>query len=565
MLKLSNRADKKINSPTVKGYLGNTVPPAPSPFLTGLLADYEGLETNGTFIDATGRGNDLTVIQATAPGSVLSAAPGIQSYSRSYTAAFGNTARRADNPDLRFNTGDFTLEAWIWRSGGGPGGQIVVVKSDAGPLNDFVLYTSGGAIRAGLYTDTAPNYFEATRPLPSTLAWHQVLVDYNATTNTLSIAVDNGVAGTVAVVGNINGTAAPFVIGGYINATFQWDGRICPVRKWDVLFDASAKSDLYNSGFALMHPFSTAPTSANPRQYSGFPHVLRLASGLIRIYEVHAENHTLDNSIVRQMSTSDFAAFARGDNLETGQSVLTETALELANGDVLRGIREGFPTFTNYFKRSIDGGDTWGAAIPVANPLTDFIILYGRLRQTAGGRLLTTVYGQNLGERNRSTLFYSDDDGDTWDLLSTIAYDNILQYNETCIVSTGGDNWLAVIRADDDSFANPAINARYATSADNGATWSALADIGFSLHSPELVYGGTDLFLFYRNFGSTRTSYRKSVDNGVTWGAEVIVLQDVSADCAYPSAVYDGVNICLAYYRTVGTSVNVWKKSAATM
>lgn len=565
MLKLSNRADKKINSPTVKGYLGNTVPPAPSPLLTGLLADYEGLETNGTFIDATERGNDLTVIQATAPGSVLSASPGIQSYSRSFTAAFSNTARHADNADLRFNTGDFTLEAWIWRSGGGPGGQIVVVKSDAGPLNDFVVYISGGAIRAGLYTDTAPNYFEATRPLPSTLAWHQVLVDYNAATNTLSIAVDNGAAGTVAILGNINATASPFVIGGYTNATFQWDGKICPVRKWDRLLDAGEKSDLFNIGKSLVYPFSMTPASYNPRQFAGFPHVLRLSSGDMRVYESHGENHTLDNSVIRQTSTAAFVSFTREPDLEMGQSLITATALELANGDILRGIREGFPTFTNYFKRSLDGGATWGAAIPIANPFTEFLLFYGRLKQTAGGRLLSTLYGQNLLQRNRSALFYSDDDGDTWALLVTIAYDNVLQYNETCIVNTGGDNWLAVIRTDDDTFANPAINARYATSADNGTTWSALSDIGFSLHSPELVYGGSDLFLFYRNFGSTRTSYRKSVDNGATWGAEVIVLQDVSADCAYPSAVYDGTNICLAYYRTDGTSVNFWKKSAATM
>jgi len=533
-----------------------------SSLLKSLVANYEMTEAYGTRFDSTLGANHLTTATATAPGSVLTSAPGLQTYSASFSQAFNNSLSRASTTDLQGGGGiSFTLEAWFF-------GNLVddtLIAKHSGSTNEYFLFSSGGNLIMRVYT-TVTNY-DAGVPNPSVAAWHHVLGWFDAGANTVNIQVDGGAIVTTPTTGTITSGNSQFVVGNFQGGGLLWNGRIGPVRKFNAVLNVGERAFLFNGGNGAAWPFSSVLGPASTLQFAAFPILVRLVSGLSILYWNRGDGHSLNSAVVEQQSSSDFVAWTRGPNLESGAHSSITAATQIANGNILRFRAVGLtPSIANSVYVSADNGSSWDGGTSIPDALSDWMFTYGRPYQLAGGRILLPAYGANSGESMRAILLYSDDNGATWALLSTIAYDGTatLDYNETSIINTGGNNWLAVVRADLFN-TQTTQNFRYATSADNGATWSALSDIGFDGNAPELVYGGADLFMFYRNRTSTRTSYRKSVDNGANWGAEVIVYQDTEADCAYPSAVYDGTNICLAYYRTSGLSVNVWKKAAASM
>ena len=128
----------------------------------------------------------------------------------------------------------------------------------------------------------------------------------------------------------------------------------------------------------------------------------------------------------------------------------------------------GFEDVNSYILKSSDNGQTWGAPIQVTEPQTKYTFPYGKIIELTNGTLLMPGYGGNTGQTSRSVLLQSVDDGDTWTLKSTIAYDGVKNYNETSVVKVSDTNYVAIVRGEDSP-----PNMYQTNSTDGGLTWSA--------------------------------------------------------------------------------------------
>jgi hypothetical protein len=61
-------------------------------------------------------------------------------------------------------------------------------------------------------------------------------------------------------------------------------------------------------------------------------------------------------------------------------------------------------------------------------------------------------------------------------------------------------------------------------SAENISAWTAQANIDADATYPHVIVDGSTMYVFFRTTGTTEFAYRKSVDNGATWGANTPII-----------------------------------------
>ena len=208
------------------------------------------------------------------------------------------------------------------------------------------------------------------------------------------------------------------------------------------------------------------------------------------------------------------------------------------------------------------GGDpgTWVEGTLIPNPPGfTWINVYGRkYADVDGSTLLLSFYGPN------STTGYYDmgilkslDAGLTWTQKVIISAGTAARQPDECsIVSTGGSNQLAVWRRD-----TSAGMYEYATSTDNGNTWSASApftpagsggEVMISPYFVKLANGHIWLFIGLRPAGIAAI---RSTDNAATWSARKWVSRaGMEGNNGYPEA----------YERPDGKIELYWHQSTTT-
>lgn len=182
-------------------------------------------------------------------------------------------------------------------------------------------------------------------------------------------------------------------------------------------------------------------------------------------------------------------------------------------------------TFSYY--TSADNGATWtkhtnGASVtgfPAGQVVTSMRFHRGVI-QDADGTLYAPMYAawkntDGTYQVHRSMLMKSTDGGVTWSYLSTIQYTSGLDYNETTIARCKDNSILAIMR-------NGSNGLKYKRSTDNGATWGS---VNFVPNIPANV--GVDPYLQLLPNGVMVLSYG---DDGVTYDRNCLIAYDPSGN-----------------------------------
>ena len=209
---------------------------------------------------------------------------------------------------------------------------------------------------------------------------------------------------------------------------------------------------------------------------------------------------------------------------------------------------------------STDNGHTWELTQTLAPPpgkvgFTPFgdvctaqgaCYAAGYTREYEGGYMVTTA----------SHVYRSNDDGRTWDYLSTIEDGDC---NETDLLLCDTGPWLAAVRTGDAYRPGMILPRRQPyvrlyMSDDCGASWSYRCDLSYPGHHPphllRLADGRILLTHGARNVSLCGVMGRICDTNGESWSAPFVLVGDLlSRDCGYPSSVQLATGeIVTAYY-----------------
>ena len=190
--------------------------------------------------------------------------------------------------------------------------------------------------------------------------------------------------------------------------------------------------------------------------------------------------------------------------------------------------------------RSSDGGKTWSQlkAFPAPDAGWTNYIPFGDIKQGEDGALHVSCYGGEFTDPMKSTKtkgyrswhFRSDDDGKTWQRISTIHPTG----NETTLLHLGGKRWMAAAR-------ETAMDIYI--SDDDGVTWGEPNRVTqkneINGHLARLKDGR--IILAYGNRIKTGEQLgvlaKFSSDEGKTWGEPIRIAHTTTWDCGYPSTI----------------------------
>ena len=216
------------------------------------------------------------------------------------------------------------------------------------------------------------------------------------------------------------------------------------------------------------------------------------------------------------------------------------------------------------YRKSTDGGATWGAEQSYQSALLTLASPYGRIITLQDGTLLMSVYGPPRtpveGVRDQVILLRSTDGGDTWGDESLVA----TGHNETSFAQLPGGRLLAAARSESGHVAT-------LFSDDLGRTWSRPVQVTRDGEHPAdltVLQSGRVLLTFGRRIRPMGCGLLLSADGGQTWDTdrEVLLAGDgiEHGDLGYPSTVQleDGHLVTVLYYASgsemTATFRNAW-------
>lgn len=316
--------------------------------------------------------------------------------------------------------------------------------------------------------------------------------------------------------------------------------------------------DPRNHVFAQAFNFKTKQIAADAAKYLAFPYIgYDDGTTIIGIYS-DGESHAASDKQVM------FRTDDKGETYQFADFYVTATGVydfSLLTDVIASGDSEVFKVWTvkntaGVFAATVNSTVAYGG-------LT--YVLWSRARPGPGGVLYRTGYAAN-GSDTQTALFQSADGGLTWTGVSVMFSGAGLDFNEADIVNTSGTNWFAVCR--EDSGANNPLY--YATSTDDGATWSAatlFAATAINGRQPnlELLSDGSIILATgdrsgssgyggsagdqVSGFDTTGITIFRSTDSGSTWSFRTRVAPIFSTDGGQPYvAETDAGRIVVVYY-----------------
>ena len=205
-----------------------------------------------------------------------------------------------------------------------------------------------------------------------------------------------------------------------------------------------------------------------------------------------------------------------------------------------------------FYKRSLDGGVTWGPDTKISAPSghDSFPLL------AVSGNYVHVVYLEN-GDTPQAASYYkrSTDGGNTWGpsvFLATTTWWG-------SVAAVGSNVYI-----DMETKSTPTnSNVFFIRSTDNGNTWSAQTQISNKANGrsedPAIAAEGSSVDLVWNDSRDTYPGkgmavyYRHSSDSGVTWGPET-ALTHAPAFTYFPSIFLNGPNVDVPYGTRQGAS-----------
>jgi hypothetical protein len=217
--------------------------------LDNLVSYWRLEESSGTRGDAHG-GNSLT------DNNSVGSAAGKLGSAAAFSSASNQYLSHADNADLSTGDIDFTFAAWVYLTD--KSDTRAVLGKYSGTQDEYTLYYFATDDRF-VFEVNGTTFVEANSlGAPALNTWYHVVCWHDSVNNQLGIAVNAGSADTTAFSAGVNDSDGEFAVGRMSGALgHYWDGRIDALGFWKRVLTAQERSDLYNAGNGLEHPFSS--------------------------------------------------------------------------------------------------------------------------------------------------------------------------------------------------------------------------------------------------------------------------------------------------------------------
>ncbi|MCI0474004.1 MAG: FG-GAP-like repeat-containing protein, partial [Ignavibacteria bacterium] len=209
-----------------------------------------------------------------------------------------------------------------------------------------------------------------------------------------------------------------------------------------------------------------------------------------------------------------------------------------------------------YYKNSSNNGMTWSADLRLTNNASSSYLP----SLNVSGQLVRVVWDDNRDGNREIYYKYSSNSGTSWS--ADIRLTNNTGQSYAPNISSSGQNLHLVWIENRDG--NPEIY--YKRSTDGGTTWSAdvrLTNNSAASESPNVAVYGQTVYVIWDDGrdGSTEIYYKSSSDGGINWGTD-IRLSDLPNDSGYPSfAIYDQNLHVVLYDRRDGNAEIYYKRS----
>lgn len=187
-----------------------------------------------------------------------------------------------------------------------------------------------------------------------------------------------------------------------------------------------------------------------------------------------------------------------------------------------------------YYKRSSDGGLTWGADTRMTNDLSKDE--FPSIAVSSSDVHIVWLHDQLNIYHKRST-----DDGITWGATTNLSISSSNKWYPSLAVS--GPN-VNVVWTDDIDLN---YEIYYKRSSDNGVTWGANTRLtnntAMSQYS-SIAVSGSNIHLVWGDLrdGNAEIYYKRSIDGGTTWGADTR-LSGITFESNMPSITASGLNL----------------------
>jgi hypothetical protein len=206
------------------------------------------------------------------------------------------------------------------------------------------------------------------------------------------------------------------------------------------------------------------------------------------------------------------------------------------------------PKNVSFYKRSLDGGDTWEPDVVLDSA-------YWWPTVTASGPMVYVALNDTFirNDTSNSEVYFrrSRDNGATWGTIQRIS--NAAGRSEDPAIATDGAH---VYFAWNDNRTG-IMQTWFRRSSDSGATWEAERQLTNSTafaYSPMVRVYGPDIYIPWedrRNSGNFDIYLIHSSDFGATWGTEQRLTSDADAS-GYPDIVRDGQNLHIVWQNMPG-------------
>lgn len=229
--------------------------------LTDNLLSYWKLEeASGTRVDEVGN-NDLTDTNGmgNTAGKIGNAGAFVLASSE-----YLSIASASQSPDLSINgaSGDIFISAWVKLNSKPSVNMWPVAKYGfANGNREYAIYWDFATdrFRFRVFNNLAASdeVTASSFGAPSTGTYYHIMAWVDNTANTVNISINNGTVDSVALTVTTHNGGGIFHIGAVGNSTpiEHWDGEIDEVGIWSVPPSSTERTQLYNGGAGLTHPF----------------------------------------------------------------------------------------------------------------------------------------------------------------------------------------------------------------------------------------------------------------------------------------------------------------------
>jgi hypothetical protein len=204
--------------------------------------------------------------------------------------------------------------------------------------------------------------------------------------------------------------------------------------------------------------------------------------------------------------------------------------------------------YGSYYKRSLDGGRNWEQDVFISDSL-----LFNWWPGIAAVGPMVYV-ALNLDTVNSEVYFRrSTDNGETWDTIQRIS-NAALRSEDPCIAAS--DSNVHIVWNEFRHGGNGHSEVYYRRSSDQGVTWGPETRLTYDTamsYSPTVYPSGSNVDVAWEDSrdGNFEIYHKRSTDYGLTWGPDERLTTD-STPSFYPSVVVDGANIHIAWFSTSG-------------